>query len=261
MVMITNRVTKSVFELIGDPTKTGYSLWVKGKEIPIFLNKDKTTQYPQIRVSPFIHKKDVKYQKYFDPNKRMYQHWQSGTFQIDIYAQELAFAQNIYDVIDARIFDFFNLETLIYNYNHDFKPIDDDTYINHTYALLDDDMFKDIYGIRIGDVIIQRVRHLDRLKMNSFYVDNHALYIKTDQNIKKIEIKMLLQGRLFSNGFAFSDNGLHDYFLSKQRNLSALQNNEVERISFDLSLLFSKQINREILPKINQITLLKTKVE
>lgn len=259
--MITNRVTKTVFELLGDPTPTGYSLCVKGKEVPLFLNKDKVTEYPQIRVSPFIHKKDVRYQKYFDPAKRMYQHWQSGTFQIDVYAKDLIFAHNVYDVMTKRIFDFFNLETLIYNYNYDFDLIDDYTYVNHTYALLDDDMFKDIYGIRIDNTIIQRVQNLDDLEMNTFYVDNHALYIKTNQNIKKIEIKMLLQGRLFSNGFAYSDNGLHDYYLSKQRNLSALQNNEVERISFDLSLLFSKQINREILPKINQITLLKSKVK
>lgn len=259
--MITNQVTRAVFELLGNPSSTGYSLSVGHQKVPIFLNKDKTTQYPQIRVSPFIEKNDIKYQKYLDPNKRMYQHWQSGLFQIDIYTKDLVFAQNIYDVLMRRIYDFFNLETLVYNYNHDFKLIDDNIYINHTYALLDDDMFKDIYGITIDKHIIQRVKSLDNLKMNSFYVDNKNLYIKTNQNIKKIEIKMLLQGRLFSNGFAFSDNGLHDYVLSKQRNLSSLEDNEVERISFDLGILFSKKINREILPKINQITLLKNKVE
>jgi len=259
--MITNMVTKAVFELLGDPSETGYSLRFRDKNIPIFLNKDATTQYPQIRVSPFIHKGDIKYQKYLDPKKEMYQHWQSGAFQIDIYTKNLVLAQNIYDVLTKRIFDFFNLETLIYDYNYDFTRIDDNVYINYTYALLDDDMFKDIYGITIDKHIIQRVKSLDDLKMNSFYVDNKSLYIKTNYDIKKIKIKMLLQGRLFSNGFAFSDNGLHDYALSKQRNLSLLEDNEVERISFDLEILFSKKINREILPKIDQITLLKNKVK
>lgn len=257
--MITNQVTRAVFELLGDPTTTGYSLLVKDKEIPLFLNKDKVTEYPQIRVSPFIQKGDVRFQKYLNPTKDMYEHWQAGVFQVDIYTKELILAQNIYDVLSKRIFDFFNLETLIYNYNHDFKLMDDDMYINHTYALLDDDMFKDIYGIRIGDQIIQRVHILDDLKMNSFYVDDESLYIKTNQDIKKIEIKVLLQGKLFSNGFAFSDNGLHDYNITKPRNLSSLEKNEVERISFDLELLFSKKINREKLPRINGISLRKTR--
>lgn len=260
-MMITNQVTKTVFELLGDITPNGYSLFIQNNEIPLFLNKDKVTQYPQIRISPFITKGDIRYQKYLDPKKQMYQHWQSGVFQVDIYAKDLILAQNIYDVLTKRIFNFFNLETLVYNYNHDFKLIDDNTYVNHTYALLDDDMFKDIYGIRIGHQILKRVRVLDDLKMNSFYVDNESLYIKTDQNIEKIEIKMLLQGRLFPNGFAYSDNGLHDYALSKQRNLSSLEDNEVERISFDLELLFSSKINREILPTINDITIRKPRVK
>ena len=258
--MISNQVTRAVFELIGDPTEQGYSLFIRDKEIPVYLNKDGTTQYPQIRVSPFINKEDVKFQKYLRPTKDMYEHWQHGTFQVDIYTQDLTLAQNIYDILSKRIFDFFNLETLIYDYNHDFNLIDDYTYINHTYALLDDDMFKDIYGICVGNQIINRVRDIEKLKMNSFFVDNKALYIKTNHDIKKIKIKMLLQGRLFSNGFAYSDNGLHDYVVSKQRNLSLLEDNEVERISFDLSLLFSKKINREKLPKIKHIGLLKSKM-
>jgi len=251
--MITNQVTRAVFELLGNPTPTGYSLFIQNQEIPLFLNKDKVTKYPQIRVSPFIKKGDIRFQKYLSPTKDMYEHWQAGAFQIDIYTKDLILAQDIYDVLSKRIFDFFNLETLIYNYNHDFELIDDNLYVNHTYALLDDDLFKDIYGIRIGEQIIQRVRIIDDLKMNSFYVDDESLYIKTDQDIRKIEIKVLLQGRLFSNGFAFSDNGLHDYNISKPRNLSSLEDNDVERISFDLELLFSKKINREKLPKINEI--------
>ena len=71
---------------------------------------------------------------------------------------------------------------------------------------------------------------------------------------------MLLQGRLFSNGFAYSDYGLHDYRLSDPRNLSGLEDNEVERISFDLDILYSNKIQREKLPKINQVKI-KTHVE
>ena len=60
-----------------------------------------------------------------------------------------------------------------------------------------------------------------------------------------------MQGRLFPNGLSHSDNGIHAYVLSKQRNLSALQRNEVHRISFDLEILFSKVLNREELPKVD----------
>lgn len=259
--MISNQVTRAVFDLLGDRTPTGYALSVKGQKIPLYLNKDGTTKYPQIRVSPFVEKGDAKYQKYIDEIKKSYRHWQYGVFQVDIYTKDLALAQDTYDKITKRVFDFFNLETLIYNYNHDFELVDEYTYRTMAYALLDDHMFKDVYGIRIGKKIIQRVKSLKDLRMNTFFVDNHFLYIKTDQNMKDLQIKMLLQGRLFPNGFAFSDNGLHDYQLSKPRNLSALEDNEVERISFDLELLFSEKINREVLPNIDRVTLRKINVK
>jgi hypothetical protein len=251
--MITNQVTRAAFELLGDPTAEGYGLTVGNEVIPIFLNKDKTTKYPAIRVAPFINKGDVRYDKYIDKSKRGYEHWEYGVFQVDIYTRNLIQAQKIYDVIAKRIFDFFNLETVVFNYTRDFQLVDEYTYKTIAYALLDDQFFKDVYGVRIDKKIIHRVHSLDDLHMNCFYVDDHFFYIKTDQNIKHIEIKMLMQGRLFSNGFAYSDNGLHDYTLSKQRNLSTLEDNEVERISFDLELLFSSKIKREKLPQIDKI--------
>lgn len=259
--MITNQVTRAVFELIGDKTPTGYSLKVDNQEIPIFLNKDKVTEYPQIRVAPFIQKSDYRYEKHIDKEKRKYRHWETGVFQIDIYTRNIIQGQNIYDVINKRLFDFFNLETVLFNYNYDFEQIDDYTYRSFAYALLDDDMFKDIYGIRIRDTIINRVKCFENLEMNSFFVNDEYLYIKTDKDIKFIEIKMLMQGRLFSNGFAHSDNGIHDYFLSKQRNLSSLASNEVERISFDLEILFSSKINREKLPHVNRVIFPKPNVK
>ena len=49
--MSTNYVTRAVFEMLGDKVKGGYSLKIHNKEIPLFLNKDGTTEYPQIRVA------------------------------------------------------------------------------------------------------------------------------------------------------------------------------------------------------------------
>ena len=251
--MISNQVTKAVFELLGDKVAGGYTLYVHNTPIPLYLNKDEKTEYPQIRVSPFIERGDNKYQKHIDKEKRAYRHWQYGVFQVDIYAKKLSLAQDIYDVLKRRLMDFFNLETVVFDYNNEFEFIDTNTYRNVSYALLDDDFFKDIYGIRIDDTIIDRVFALDDLRMNSFFVNDEYLYIKTNQNIKHIKIKVLMQGRLFSNGFSCSDNGIHDYALTKERNLSSLTRNEVERISFDLEILYSKKLNREKMPRVNRI--------
>ena len=251
--MRTNKVTKAVFELVGDKVEGGYSLFVDDVEIPVFLNKDELTKYPEIRVSPFIEKGDVRYQKHIDKMKEAYRHWQYGVFQIDIYSKNIIQAQNIYDVLTRRIYDFFNLETVIFNYNNEFEELDDDIYRTKAYALLDDELFKDIYGVRIDNQIINRVFDINDLELETFFVNNQYFYIRTQNDICHINIKVLMQGRLFSNGFSHSDNGIHAYVLTKQRNLSSLATNNVERISFDLEILFSKRLNREELPRVNNI--------
>lgn len=256
----TNLVTKAVFELLGDKVKGGYNLKVDNDRIPLFLNKDGTTSYPQIRVSPFIEKEDVKYQKYIEKKWQAYRHWQYGVFQVDIYSKSLIQAQDIYDEISRRLYDFFNLETVIFNYNYQFEQIDDYTYRSKEYSLMNDGLFKDIYGIRIKETILDRVRKKESLKMNSYFVDENYLYVKTDKSLKNIEIKVLMQGRLFPNGMSHSDRGIHVYMISKQRNLSSLEENEVERISFDLEILFSKKLNREELPKNKKILYRKANV-
>lgn len=256
----TNYVTRAVCELLADKITGGYSLNVDNQEIPLYLNKDKVTKYPQIRLSPFIQKGDNRYQKYIEDKYRAYRHWQYGVFQVDIYSQKLTEAQNIYDEMTKRLFDFFNLETVIYNWNPLFEKIDENLYKNKSFGILDDGFFKDIYGIKIEDTIFRKEKNKNDLTMNSFYPSDKCLYLKTDMDLKKIEIKVLMQGRLFSNGFSYSDNGIHAYNLSKQRNLSSLEENQVERISFDLEILFSKKINREELPIVNTVTLNKANV-
>ena len=258
--MISNKVTKAVFELLGDKVHGGYALTVNDTKIPLYLNKDRVTKYPQIRVSPFIHKGDSKYQKHIDSTHEAYRHWQYGVFQVDIYTKDLLTAQNIYDEISTRLFDFFNLETVTFDADHAFELVDKDVYRSREYSLMDDGLFKDIYGIRVQDTILKRVSMKDDLSMNSYYVSDEFLYIQTDKELKNVKIKVLMQGRLFSNGFSFSDNGLHAYHLSKQRNLSSLSNNNVERISFDLEVLFSRKLNRETLPTVKKIMYNKAKV-
>ena len=54
----TNKIVKSVLEVLGDMNPKGFSF----NGIPILLNKDPTTTYPEIRLSPFVAKSDIDYQ-------------------------------------------------------------------------------------------------------------------------------------------------------------------------------------------------------
>lgn len=248
--MYTNQITKSVFEILGDKTPVGYEF----NYIPILLNKDPTTQYPEIRVHPFIDKFDVMDQKYIEKSWQAYRHWEGGVFQIDIYTRNIIDGQNIYDKLIERIYDFFNLETLIYNWTPHFHEIDNNIYKNIDYALTGE-LFKDVYSVVLEKQKLKRVFNYDDIKkeIDTYYIDEDALYIHTKKRLKTLEMKVLLQGRLFENGDAYSDRGIHYYELSNQRNLSALEDNEVERISFDMYILYSHRREREKLPKVKSV--------
>jgi len=252
----TNQITRAVLQLIGDGSTHGYYFNVNEHKIPVLLNKDVTTTYPEIRVSPFVDRYDLDFQKYLEKSYSQYRHWQGGVFQIDIYAKSIIEAHNIYDELANRIYDFFNLETLVYSWTPQFEEIDMHIYKNIAYGIPDNEdqrLFKDIYGVKIGNTKFQRKFAYEDLELDCFYVDEDALYVCTKKNLKKIQIKVLLQGRLFQNGDAYSDRGLHYHELSDQRNLSALEDNDVERISFDLMIIFSYKREREQLPKVNRI--------
>ena len=253
--MFTNKIVKSVFEILGDKSELGYNF----NYIPIFLNKDSTSQYPQIRVHPFIDKFDIMDQKYIEKSYQAYRHWEGGVFQIDIFTRNIIDGQNIYDKLIERIYDFFNLETLIYNWTPSFKEIDTYIYKNIDYALTGD-LFKDVYSVVLEQQKLKRVFLFEDLNLDTFYIDENALYICSKKNLKTLEMKVLLQGRLFENGDSFSDRGIHYYELSNQRNLSALEANEVERISFDMYILYSHRREREEIPKVKRIRLPKPNV-
>ena len=139
----TNNLTKSIFEILGDRNEFGYEF----NSVPILLNKDITTHYPEIRVSPFIDKFDLMDQKYIEKSYQSYRHWEGAVFQIDIYTRDIIEGHNIYDSLIERIYDFFNLETLIYHWNNEFKEIDNYIYKNTAYAI--NGLFKDIYSVVI----------------------------------------------------------------------------------------------------------------
>ena len=252
----TNNITKSIFEILGNKTDVGYEF----NYVPILLNKDPTTQYPEIRVHPFVDKFDIMDQKYIERSYQAYRHWEGGVFQIDIFTTNIIDGQNIYDKLIERIYDFFNLETLIYNWTPSFKEIETNIYKNIDYALTGD-LFKDVYSVKLEKEKLKRVFSFNDLKLNSFYIDEDGLYICSKKNLKTLEMKVLLQGRLFENGDSYSDRGIHYYELSNQRNLSSLEDNEVERISFDMYILYSHRREREEIPKVKRVRLPKPRIK
>ena len=148
--MNTNSVTKSILELIATHENGKYNFHIKDKVVPVLLNKDKTTTYPEIRVTPFIEKHLLEHQKYIEDTYKEYRDWESAVFQVDIFSKKIIEAHNIYDVLMDRLYDFFNLETVIYNYNDDFEEISPNVYKNIAYAIEPDSkkaLFKNIYGV------------------------------------------------------------------------------------------------------------------
>lgn len=252
--MHTNKIVKSIFEIFGDINEFGYSF----EDTPVVLNKDSTTSYPEIVISPFIDKIDINYQKNIERSYQKYRHWEAGTCQIDIYAKSIIECQNIYDKLIERVHDFFDLETLIYNDNGEFKEIDTNIYKNPGYGV--GTLFKDVYEVILENHKLKRVSTFEDLHIDSYYVDEDALYLYTKKNLRTFKIKVLLQGRLFSNGDSYSDRGLHYYEITNPRNLSSLEDNEVDRISFDMYILYSHKRTREPISKVKNVVYPKTRV-
>lgn len=252
-MILMNNLIKTICEVLGDHQDNGgYLFPYSQKDVPILLNKDKTTVYPEIRVSPFIQNNDFFTERYKEKTLRDYREWKEIKFQIDIYSRNLAEVNEIYSELRNRIYDFFNLEILVYSYNKHFVLQDEHIYKNISYAI--GDLFIDIYHIEICGVSIKRVLSIDSLENNTFYVDTEALYIKTNKNLKTIKISVITQGRLFQDKTSPSNRGIAYHEIGDPRNLSELEENEVERISFDIYILYAIKRTRDKLPDVNKLS-------
>ena len=248
-----NQIIKTMCEILGDHQEEGgYLFPYSQKPIPILLNKDKTTSYPEIRLSPFIQNNDLFTERYAEKTLRDYREWKSGKFQIDVFSPDLAEVNNIYLELRDRIYDFFNLEVLVYSYNEYFEKQNDNLYKNISYAL-DGTLFVDIYHIDIKNHPLRRASSIDDLTDDSFYVDDSALYVKTNRNLRRIKISVITQGRLFNDKTSPSNRGIAFHEIGDPRNLSELEDNEVERISFDIYILFAAKRTRDKLPDVNKL--------
>lgn len=248
-----NNLIKTMCEIIGEhQPQGGYEFPYSQRSVPILLNKDKTTTYPEIRISPFIQNADAFTERYREKTLRNYREWKDIVFQIDIFSPDLAEVNNIYSELRNRIYDFFNLEVLVYSYNQHFVSQGNDIYKNISYAV--GDLFSEIYHIEVCDTPMQRVLSLEKLTDDSFYVDTEALYIKTSKNLKTIKISVITQGKLLNDKTSPSNRGIAYHSIGDPRNLSELEENEVERISFDIYVLYAIKRTRDKLPDVNKLS-------
>ena len=88
---------------------------------------------------------------------------------------------------------------------------------------------------------------------DSFYVEEEALYVKTEKCLKTIEINVITQGRLLSNHETLMNRGLIYYDLSEMRNLSELEDNEVERFSFDMEVTYAVRTDRDDIHDVDYV--------
>ena len=246
-----NTTIRTLLEVLGDPQEEGgYSLPLDGELISVHLNKDHTTHYPEIVLSPFITQKPLTVNRWTDHNFNQYISYRRGTCQVDILDKNLAKVNKVFQAIKERLCEFFLIEQVIYNYNEYFEK-QDDYYKNISYGL--GDLFKDIYYVNVESIPLTRVETLEDLTDDSFYVDEEALYVKTEKCLKTIEINVITQGRLLSNHETLMNRGLIYYDLSEMRNLSELEDNEVERFSFDMEVTYAVRTDRDDIHDVDYV--------
>lgn len=246
-----NTTIRTLLEVLGDPQEEGgYSLPLDGELISVHLNKDHTTHYPEIVLSPFITQKPLTVNRWTDHNFNQYISYRRGTCQVDILDKNLAKVNKAFQAIKERLCEFFFIEQVIYNYNEYFEK-QDDYYKNISYGL--GDLFKDIYYVNVESIPLTRVETLEDLTDDSFYVDKEALYVKTEKCLKTIEINVITQGRLLSNHETLMNRGLIYYDLSEMRNLSELEDNEVERFSFDMEVTYAVRTDRDDIHDVDYV--------
>ena len=75
-------------------------------------------------------------------------------------------------------------------------------------------------------------------KKNTFFIDKTGLYIHTDLPIKMIQINAILNGLVFPDGDTAHKKGIIKTRIMNRRSLSQLEQNNVERISFELGIFY-----------------------
>ena len=88
-------------------------------------------------------------------------------------------------------------------------------------------------------MLFQRARNKQQLKRkDTYFIDETGLYIHTDLPIKMIRINSIINGLVFPDGDTAHQKGIIKTRTMNKRQLSNLEENDVERISFELGIFY-----------------------
>jgi len=249
-----NRLIYLIRSIIGEDEPSGFFTYVKNNgeiiKVPNYLFKDAPAEYPEIRISPFI--RDVEAtvpQHIYHKNNfaKLYHYY--ATFQIDIYATTIPMLNNIYDEVYRRIDFFHDFNSITYGYNKSFHQIDKTLYHSPIYNTQNFNIFR----ILIKNNIIHYMDDINKLYNNTYTINEDGLYIRTTLPIKEIKLSHSINGLLLKDDKASYDEHIINMRISNVKMLSELENNSVERISFDLNILYHMLRKRQFGPILEDV--------
>ena len=235
-----NKLIYFIRQVIGEEETKGFYTHVYHNneiiKVPNFLFKDAPAEYPEIRISPFITDVEETNQVRLRRMNRLgkLRHY-TATFQVDIYATSIPMANNIYDTVYNRIDLFNDYDMVKYGYNASFKKISKNRYFTRLYNSQNFNIFR----ILIDNMIINQVSDISKLDDNTYMINEDGLYVQTTLPIHKIRIYHIINGLKFSNGKIAYNEHIINMKISNKKMLSELEENNVERITFDLNIFYN----------------------
>ena len=253
-----NKLIYLVRQIIGQEEASGFYTKVvnnnKIYKVPNFLFKDAPAEYPEIRISPFVTDVEVTAQKRLQcrQNKLSKIRHYKAIFQIDIYATSIQMVNNIYDAVNERIDLFNDYDIVVYGYNKSFKQVGENKYFTPIYNKKSFNIFR----ILINHNIIRQVDSIQNLTNNTYIINEDGLYVQTTLPIHKIRILNILNGLIFSNNKTAYDEHILQLDIQNKKMLSELEKNNVERITFDLSIFYNMRQDRNPGPILEDVEII-----
>ena len=253
-----NKLIYLVRQIIGQEEASGFYTSVvnnnKIYKVPNYLFKDAPAEYPEIRISPFISDVSVvrPQRKQCRRNRLTKVRYYEAIFQIDIYATTVPMVNNIYSAVAERIDLFNDYDIIKYGYNKSFKQVKENLYYTRIYNTRNFNIFR----ILINNNIIRKVDNINAMQNNTYMITEDGLYVQTTLPIQKIRILHILNGLTFSNNKIAYDERIFELKIQNRKMLSELEKNNVERITFDLSIFYSTYQDRNPGPILEDVDII-----
>lgn len=248
-----NQLIYLVRNMIGEDEPTGFYTPVETNDgivkVPNYLFKDAPAEYPEIRISPFISDvEQIRPKRLLTCKDFLKIRYYKATFQIDIYATTIPMVNYIYEAVFDRLDLFNHYDTIKYGYNKSFQEVEENTYFSPIYNSKSFNIFR----ILIDNYIIYRVDNIESLKNNTYLINEDGLQIKTTLPIRHIKIFHAVNALILKDR-PKSLQHIINMEISNKKMLSELEKNSVERISFDLTILYHMEQKRKIGPWLDDI--------